>query len=89
MLDMNKIDFERAAGGRKTKFTFSVNLHLGRIQNTTSPAPVARDLALLLQEDEATRQLVRQFDYHFSLNASFRLAIKNTGPLPAESNTES
>lgn len=79
-LDMNKTDFERAAGGRKAKFTFNVLLHKGRIQNVTSPSPVAKDLATLLQEDEMTRILVRQFDYQFSMNASFQLTIKNMTP---------
>ena len=89
-LDMNKTDFERAAGGRKAKFTFSVMLHKGRIQNSTAPPPVAKDLATILQEDEMTRLLVRQFDYQFTMNASFQLSIKNLAPAvePATDNTE-
>ena len=43
-LDMNKTDFERAAGGRKAKLSFSITLHKGRIQNFTNPPPVAREL---------------------------------------------
>ncbi len=82
-LDMNKTDFERAAGGRKAKFTFNVALHKGRIQNITSPPPVAKELATILQEDEMTRKLVREFDYEFSMNSSFQLLIKNMTP-PAE-----
>jgi hypothetical protein len=82
-LDMNKTDFERAAGGRKAKFTFNVALHKGRIQNITSPPPVAKELATILQEDEMTRKLVREFDYEFSMNSSFQLLIKNSSP-PAE-----
>ena len=79
-LDMNKTDFERASGGRKAKFTFNVMLHKGRIQNITSPSPVAKDLATLLQEDEMTRLLVRQIDYQFTMNSSFQLTIKNLTP---------
>lgn len=79
-MDMNKTDFERAAGGRKAKFTFNVNLHKGRIQNITSPPPVARELATILQEDEMTRVLVRQYDYDFSLNSAFQLSLKNVSP---------
>ena len=82
-LDMNRTDFERAAGGRKAKFTFSVELHKGRIQNSTSPSPLAKDLATLLQEDEMTRQLVRQYDYAFSMTSGFQLTIKNS-TLPVE-----
>jgi hypothetical protein len=86
-LDMNRTDFERAAGGRKAKFTFSVELHKGRIQNAASPPPLARDLAALLQEDEMTRQLVRQYDYSFSMTSGFQLTLKNS-TLPAEPATE-
>lgn len=79
-LDMNKTDFERAAGGRKAKFTFNVTLHKGRIQNVASPSPVAKELATILQEDEMTRVLVRQYDYEFSVNGGFQLTIKNITP---------
>jgi hypothetical protein len=87
-LDMNQTDFQRAAGGRKVKFTFTVTLHKGRIQNITSPPPLARELSLILQEDDMTRQLVRQQDYEFSLNSGFQLTIKNNA-LPASESTES
>ena len=83
-LDMNKTDFERAAGGRKAKFTFNVTLHKGRIQNAASPPPVVKELATILQEDQMTRLLVRQYDYDFSMNAAFQLTIKNVADTAAE-----
>lgn len=83
-LDMNKTDFERAAGGRKAKFTFNVTLHKGRIQNAASPPPVVKELATILQEDQMTRLLVRQYDYDFSMNAAFQLTIKNVADTTAE-----
>lgn len=79
-LDMNRTDFERAAGGRKVKFTFTVSLHKGRIQNFTTPPPLAKELVVTLQEDDMTRQLIRKQDYEFSLNSSLQLTIKNTTP---------
>ena len=85
-LDMNRTDFERAAGGRKVKFTFSVTLHKGRIQNITSPPPLAKELSTILQEDEMTRKLIRQQDYDFSLNSGFQLTKKTT--LPPATETE-
>jgi hypothetical protein len=81
-LDMNQTDFQRAAGGRKVKFTFTVALHKGRIQNITNPPPLAKDLAVILQEDDMTRQLVRQHDFEFSMNSGFKLLIKNNTPPP-------
>jgi hypothetical protein len=83
-LDMNRTDFERAAGGRKAKLSFSIILHKGRIQNiSVTPPPVARELATVLQEDEVTQQLIRKQNFEFSMNSSFQLLIKNTTP-PAE-----
>jgi hypothetical protein len=80
-LEMNKTDFERAAGGRKAKLTFSVFLHKGRIQKTAAtPPPVARELAAVLLEDQVSYQLVREQDYEFSMNSNYQLLIKNTSP---------
>jgi hypothetical protein len=76
-LDMNRTDFERASGGRKAKLTFTVALHKGRIQNVVNPPPVAKELATILQEDEVTRQIVRQQDFEISMNTSYQLLIKN------------
>lgn len=83
-LDMNRTDFERAAGGRKAKLTFSISLYKGRLQhNSIAPPPVARELATILQEDEVTRRLIREYDFEFSMNTSFQLMIKNI-TAPAE-----
>ena len=79
-LDMNRTDFERAAGGRKVKFTFTVILHRGRIQNITTPPPLAKELIVTLQEDDMTKQLIRKQDYEFIMNSSFQLVIKNNTP---------
>lgn len=86
-LDMNRTDFERAAAGRKVKFTFTISLHKGRIQNMTSPVPLVKDLSTLLQEDETTRPLVREQDYEFSLNSGFQLSIKNITAANSEETT--
>jgi hypothetical protein len=87
-LAMNFTDFQRATGGRKVKFTFSISLHKGRIQNTISPSPLAKELSALLQQDDITRQLVRQYDYDFSLNSDFQLTIKNNTPQAAAEKTD-
>jgi len=87
--DMNQTDFQRAAGGRKIKFTFTISLHKGRIQNITNPPALAKDLSELLQENSDTNKLVRKYDYEFSLNSNFQLTIKNsTSPLVESESTE-
>lgn len=83
-LDMNGIDFQRAAGGRKVKFNFSMTLTKGRLQPSEKPPPLARELVEILQQDEMTRQIVRQHVYEFALNSNFQLSIKNCTPAEEE-----
>jgi len=84
-LNMNHTDFERAAGGRKIKYSFS-NLFLnnGKIDNTVKLTPVAREFAVILQENELTKNLLKQKNFEFSMNNDFRLLIKNNTPIEAE-----
>jgi hypothetical protein len=81
-LNLNFTDFQRAAGGKKIKFTF-YDLHLtnGRINYQVKHTVVAKDLSLLLQENELARPLIRDHSFEFSLNSDFRLSIKNTTPV--------
>ena len=86
-LSMNPSDFQRAAGGRKIKYSFA-NLHLtnGRINNTVKHQPLAREFAVTLQEDEMIRKILPQKHFEFSMNNSFQLVIKNNTP-PADPGT--
>ncbi len=82
-LSMNHTDFERAAGGRKVKFTFN-NLLLdnGRIDYNSKHSPLAKDLVLALQENEQTRSLMQKKLFEFAMTADFKLIIKNNTPAP-------
>jgi len=75
-LDMNSTDFQRAAGGRKVKYTFSFMLIKGRL--------LAKELIVLLQADEMTRKLIRAQDFEMMMNNSFQLTIKNCTPPETE-----
>ena len=81
-LTMNHTDFERAAGGRKIKYSFN-NLFInnGRIDNTVKLSPVAREFAEMLQETEPAKSLLRQQQFAFTMNNDFQLTIKNTSPV--------
>lgn len=88
VLNMNHTDFERAAGGKKVKFSFS-NLLLdnGRMDYHTRQTALATDLVLVLQENEHTSKLLKHRQYEFSMNSEFQLFIKNNTPpawLPAD-----
>ncbi len=47
-LDMNSIDFIRAAGGRKVKFDFSFSLINGKLENMELPTPLGKGLVAAL-----------------------------------------
>ena len=75
---MNHTDFERAAGGRKIKFSFSsLELNNGRLPIACKYLPLATDLALLLQEDEQSKKLLMQQQYEISMSNDFKLTIRN------------
>lgn len=89
-LGMNPSDFQRAAGGRKIKYSFTnMQLTNGRINNTVKHQPLAREFAVTLQEDEMIRKFLQHKHFEFSMNNSFQLSIKNhtisVDPGPGES----
>jgi hypothetical protein len=77
VLEMNHLDFERAAGGRKIKFNFSgLNLNKGRIENGSVQTPLAKELAQVLQEDAVMGKYIKDCRLEFSMNLAFKLNIK-------------
>jgi hypothetical protein len=80
VLSMNSTDFQRAAGGRKIKITFSFVLVKGRPRNMLKTAPVAKELIALLLEDETTVPLVRNQDFEFTMTSDYQLLIKSLSP---------
>lgn len=80
-LNMNLTDFERAAGGRKIKFSFTnLQLNNGRINSSVQHSLLAKELGMLLQEDEQTRKLIQKKQFEFSMTNDFQLTIKNITP---------
>ena len=79
-LEMNSIDFIRAAGGRKVKFDFSFSLLNGKIENMELPTPLGRSLLDALEKDEVSRQFVNTNHLQFSMNKNFQLMIRNKTP---------
>lgn len=80
-LGMNPSDFQRAAGGRKIKYSFSnLQLNNGRINNMVKHQPLAREFAEVMLEDEFTRKFLQKKNFEFSMNNGFQLIIKNNTP---------
>jgi hypothetical protein len=85
-LKMNHTDFERAAGGRKIKYSFTcLRLNKGRVDSSTKPSPLAVELGQVLMENDQTRPMVKSMYLEFSMNNDFQLVIKNnTAAIEAE-----
>ena len=81
-LAMNLTDFERAAGGRKMKFSFN-NLQIknAKLSINNKYTNVAKELAALLQEDENSRKIIQDQHIEISLNNDFKLTIRNITPV--------
>lgn len=88
VLDLNRMDFEKAGLSRKAGYKFSIELVNGRVANLISGSPLATELAAVLLEDPTTLALITENDFILSLNTRFQLSLKRTGTLSA-STTES
>ena len=89
-LDMNSTDFQRASGGKKVKFNFSVQLVKGRGQAGENFPPIAKDLVSVLQQDNTTYRFLQQNEVEIGVNSAFQLYIKNNTPVgkPVEQASE-
>ncbi|QNA43102.1 hypothetical protein [Lacibacter sediminis] len=84
VLKVNQTDFERAAGGRKIKFSFgNVELKKAKLNSQAKHSPFAKDFATVMQEDDLTRGFLLQRWFEFSMSTDFQLTIKQH-PLEAE-----
>src|SRR5947199_1501877 len=77
MLDLNRIDFERAGKGRKAVFKFNIEFINGKPASITKDNELAQTLASILMDDEVTKALLLKYNYEFSFNTKFQLYIKN------------
>lgn len=80
VLDLNRIDFERAGSGRKAGYKFSIEFTRGRVANIISGSALASDLAFVMLEDETIKPLLLANHYVVSLNTKFQLSLKNVTP---------
>jgi hypothetical protein len=91
VLALNRGDFERAGTGRKAGYKFTIELSEGRVSNVISGSQLAVNLAGVMLENEATKQILKKGHYSVSLNTKFQLLTKNldptkAGPVESESN---
>ena len=95
MLNLTRVDFERAGTGRKAGYKFTIEFTDGKVGNVISGSTLAMHLASVILEDDAAKQILLENNYEVSLNTKFQLSIKNVTPSetakaePAEKEDES
>ncbi|MGH2646529.1 MAG: hypothetical protein ACRDE8_03135 [Ginsengibacter sp.] len=77
VLDLNRVDFERAGTGRKAGYKFTIEFTDGKVGNVISGSALAMHLAAVIMEDDGAKQIINENNYEISLNTKFQLSIKN------------
>jgi hypothetical protein len=77
VLDLNRVDFERAGTGRKAGYKFTIEFTDGKVGNVISGSALAMHLASVILEDDGAKQIINENNYEISLNTKFQLSIKN------------
>ncbi|MEO6812916.1 MAG: hypothetical protein ABI172_03250 [Ginsengibacter sp.] len=77
VLDLNRVDFERAGTGRKAGYKFLIEFTDGKVGNVISGSPLAMHLAQVVLEDEGAKQILSENNFIISLNTKFQLSIKH------------
>jgi len=80
VLDLNRVDFERAGTGRKAGYKFTIEFTDGKVGNVISGSALAMHLASVVMEDDSAKQILKENNYEVSLNTKFQLSIKNVTP---------
>jgi Leu/Phe-tRNA-protein transferase len=90
VMNLNRVDFERAGTGRKAGYKFMIQFTEGRVSNVISGSALAMNLASVMLEDDNTKKILKQSQYEISLNTKFQLLTKNTraAKAPEEETTE-
>jgi len=79
ILDLNRIDFERAGTGRKAGYKFKIEFTDGKVGNVISGSTLAMHLAQIILEDDGAKEIISENNFEVSLNTKFQLAIKHVG----------
>jgi hypothetical protein len=77
VLDLNRVDFERAGTGRKAGYKFTIEFTDGKVGNVISGSTLAMHLASVILEDDLAKQIINENNFEISLNTKFQLSVKN------------
>lgn len=77
VLNLNRVDFERAGTGRKAGYKFLIEFTDGKVGNVISGSELALHLAQVILEDEGAKSILAENNFTVSLNTKFQLSIKH------------
>lgn len=79
VLGMNRSDFDKAAGVRKSGYRFAINFVNNQPDTLFSGNSFAQSFISVLQNDEIIRELLSKNNYLFVFTGKYQLQIKNNG----------
>jgi len=73
--DMNRIDFERAAGGKKAGFRYTLKLVNAELHNIV-PSQIAKDMMSVFMQDPVIKSTLQKGTFEIGLNTKCQLNMK-------------
>lgn len=82
VVKMNRTDFDKAGGGKKAGFSFTIEYRNGKVHNRPTSA-LAKDLIAILQDDPAMNVLRgKSFDLEMSPKCELKIRCLDAGNVP-------
>jgi len=79
VISMNRSDFDKAAGIKKSGYRFVINFVNNKPDALYSGNGFVQSFISVLQSDETIRELLSNSNYSFVFNNKYQLQIKNNG----------
>ena len=79
VLTLNRTDFEKISGVRKTGYKFTLHYIKGKLQSILASNDVEQSFMATVQENATLKELLAKGDYTFSFTTKFQLIITNNG----------
>jgi hypothetical protein len=68
----------------RDRYKFNIDFTRGRVSNLISSSALASDLAAVMLDDKATKEILDGGEFVVSLNTKFQILIKSTTPAATE-----
>jgi hypothetical protein len=82
LIEMDKLDFERASSRKTQRYQFDLELNEGRAIRNNKNSVIGMDFARALNEHEITKELIKTGNFKFNLSSKFVLSIFQVKPEP-------